>query len=226
MGSRLDEALLAAVTGSLENGTKVRVDIASGVALSADSEFPAADVGGDAKADPTTTSVKALAHGYNGATWDRLRATIAGGLAIGTPTGIGTKLAAASLSVTTASDEVVPLGQAAMAASMPVTIASNQSAVPVNTKTALTPAAATAVSVGVASGLAVAANASRKGLILVNTSTARISLGLAGAAAVLDSGITIMASGSYNMGEYDFNTGAIAAIASAAASNLSVQEFS
>jgi len=92
------------------------------------------------------------------------------------------------------------------------------------TKTALTPASPTAATVGVATGLAVASNASRKGLILVNTSSARISFGF-GVAAVLDSGITLYPGGSYNMGEYDFNTAAVNAIASAAASNLGIQEF-
>lgn len=95
----------------------------------------------------------------------------------------------------------------------------------VSTKTDLTPASPTAVSVGVASGTLVAANANRKGLVLVNTSTARVSLGF-GVAAVLDSGITLYPSDSFSMDEYSFDTGAINAIASAAASNVGIQEFS
>lgn len=94
----------------------------------------------------------------------------------------------------------------------------------ISTKTDLAPSAPAAVSVGVASGVAVAANASRKGLILTNTSTATISLGF-GAAAVLNSGVTLYPSGVFCMGEYDFDTGDINAIASAAASNLAIQEF-
>jgi hypothetical protein len=96
----------------------------------------------------------------------------------------------------------------------------------VSTKTALTAAAPTAVSVGVASGVAVAANANRKGLVLTNTSNAIISLNCVGAAAVLLSGITLNANGGvWVMGEYTFTTAEIRAIASAAASNLAVQEF-
>lgn len=82
-----------------------------------------------------------------------------------------------------------------------------------------------AVSVGVVSAEAVTINASRKGLILVNTSTAYISIAF-GAAAVLYSGITLNPSGgSFCMDEYSFTTAQVRAIASAAASNLSVQEF-
>ena len=92
---------------------------------------------------------------------------------------------------------------------------------------AITPSAATAVSVGVASGALVAANTSRRYLVLVNTSVAaRVSLGF-GAAAVLDSGITLMPNGgSYEMSEAAGNLyrGAINAIASAAATNVAVQE--
>lgn len=85
--------------------------------------------------------------------------------------------------------------------------------------------APTAASVGAASGEVVAANSLRRGLILVNTSANRISLGI-GATAVLDSGITLMASGgSWSMGPEDFTTAAINAIASGAGSNLSIQEF-
>lgn len=96
--------------------------------------------------------------------------------------------------------------------------------VPVNTKTDLTPAAPTFVTVGLVSALAVAANADRKGLILVNTSVNRISLGF-GAPAVLDSGVTLYPAGSFNMAEYDFDLGDVNAIASAASSNLAIQEY-
>ena len=89
----------------------------------------------------------------------------------------------------------------------------------------LTASAPTSASVGVASAQALAANTSRTGLIMVNTSANRISLGL-GATAVLDSGISLAASGgAWTMGREDFTTAAINAIASAAASNLAIQEF-
>lgn len=94
----------------------------------------------------------------------------------------------------------------------------------VSTKTDLTPSAPVAASVGVASAQALAANAARKGVCCVNTSDARISLGF-GAAAVLDSGVTLYPGDSFHMEEYDFDVGAINAIASAAASNLAIQEY-
>jgi hypothetical protein len=95
----------------------------------------------------------------------------------------------------------------------------------VSTKTDLTPSAPTAASVGVSSAQAVAANANRKGLVLVNTSNnARISLGF-GSAAVLNSGITLYPQGVYEMDEFTFDLGAVNAIASIATSNLAIQEY-
>ena len=95
----------------------------------------------------------------------------------------------------------------------------------VSTKAAQTASAPSAVSVGVASTVILAANANRKGCLLVNTSTAFISLAF-GAAAVLYSGITLNpGGGSFCMDEYSFNTGEIRGIASVAASNIGVQEF-
>ena len=94
----------------------------------------------------------------------------------------------------------------------------------VSTKTDLTPASPAAASVGVASAQAVAANATRKGLDLINVSNARISLGF-GATAVLDSGVTLYPGGSFSMDDYSFDLGAVNAIASAAASPLAIQEY-
>ena len=94
----------------------------------------------------------------------------------------------------------------------------------ISTKTTLTASSPTAASVGVASAQAVASNTSRRGLVLVNTSSNTISFGI-GATAVLNSGITLTPGGVWEMGEYTYSTGAINAIASAAASNLSIQEW-
>lgn len=93
-----------------------------------------------------------------------------------------------------------------------------------NTKTILTPSSPTSAIVGVASGLSLAANANRKGLILTNTSKNTISFGL-GVAAVLNSGITLTPNGNWIMDEFNFTTAAINSIASAASSNLAIQEF-
>lgn len=97
----------------------------------------------------------------------------------------------------------------------------------VSSKTDLVPAAPTTATVGIASAQAVPANASRRGLHLRNTSASgqRISLSMNGAA-VLDSGLTLYPQDAFDMGEYDFDVGAVAAIASAASARLSVQEFS
>lgn len=94
----------------------------------------------------------------------------------------------------------------------------------VATKTDLTPSAPAAAAVGVTSAQVLAANANRKGLVVVNTSSNVISIGL-GSAAVLNSGITLTPYGTFEMDEYCFDVGAVNAIASAAASNLAIQEF-
>lgn len=90
--------------------------------------------------------------------------------------------------------------------------------------TSLTPSSPTFATVGTTSAIAVAQNLNRKGLILVNTSANTIYLGF-GVAAVLGSGMTLYPHGVFNMDEHDFTTAAVYAIASAASSNLSIQQF-
>lgn len=92
-------------------------------------------------------------------------------------------------------------------------------------KNPLTASSPTSATVGVASAQAVATNANRKGLVLINTSINKISFGI-GVAAVLNSGITLYPGGVWVMDEFNLATGAINAIAGAASSNLSIQEFS
>ena len=94
----------------------------------------------------------------------------------------------------------------------------------VSTKTALTANSPTFATVGVTSAQALASNASRKGLILINTSTGNISLGF-GVAAVLNSGITLYPNGTFFMDEYMYTTAAVNAIAANASSNLAIQEW-
>lgn len=92
---------------------------------------------------------------------------------------------------------------------------------------ALTPGSPTFVILGTATSLAVAANASRKGLRLVNVSANRIALAATGSTAVLDAGIVLMPFGGvWNMDEMDFTTNAIQGIASGVTSRLAIQEFS
>ena len=87
--------------------------------------------------------------------------------------------------------------------------------------TAQSPAFAT---VGVASAQVIAANTARKGLVLVNNSTANISLAF-GSAAVSGSGIVLYPGGVFFMDAFMFTTSAVSAIATAAGSNLGVQEW-
>lgn len=94
----------------------------------------------------------------------------------------------------------------------------------VSTKTALTPSAPTAATVGTSSAEVVASNVDRKGLVLTNTSNNYISLGF-GTSAILYSGITLSPWGVFVMDEYLFTTAQVTAIASAAASNLAIQEI-
>ncbi len=96
----------------------------------------------------------------------------------------------------------------------------------VSTKTPLTASAPTTATVGTSSALAVASNASRKGLCIVNLSSNTISFGFGGNPAVLYSGITLTQLGSvYEMSEYDYTVSAINAIASVGSSVISIQEF-
>lgn len=96
----------------------------------------------------------------------------------------------------------------------------------VSTKTPLTASTPTFATVGTSSAQAVASNASRKGLVIVNLSSNTISFGIGANSAVLNRGITLTGLGSvWNMSEYDFNTSAINAIASSASSTISIQEF-
>lgn len=91
--------------------------------------------------------------------------------------------------------------------------------------TSATGNAPSSVVVGITSISVVSANALRKGLILTNTSNKTISLGLDGASAVLNTGITLSPNGVWVMDAYTFTTGEITAIASAASGNLAIQEM-
>jgi hypothetical protein len=95
----------------------------------------------------------------------------------------------------------------------------------VSTKSPLTGSSPTFAIVGTSSAQAVASNANRKGLVLINTSSNTISFGIGANAAVLNSGITLPPYGVWEADEYSYVTSAINAIASGTSSNLSVQEF-
>lgn len=95
----------------------------------------------------------------------------------------------------------------------------------ISTKTPLTAASPASATVTGTSAQMVASNLSRKGLIIVNLSSDKISIGL-GSAAVLNEGIVLTQLGSvYQMSEYDYTTSAVNAISSGTSSLISIQEF-
>lgn len=96
---------------------------------------------------------------------------------------------------------------------------------PISSKINLTAASPSQATVGTSSSSIVAANSSRKGLIIVNTSVNRVSLAF-GTAAVLNSGITLSELGTFVMDEFCFTTAEVRAIASASSSVVAIQEFS
>lgn len=133
-----------------------------------------------------------------GASTSALQTTISGQL----PATLGAKTTANSLAVNIASDQVIS----------------------VNAKQPITANSPSSVTVGVTSVVFLAANASRKGLTIMNTSAATVSFGW-GVAAVLTSGITLLPGGTFNMDEFSYSVAAINAISSAAGAVVSLQEF-
>lgn len=82
------------------------------------------------------------------------------------------------------------------------------------------------VSVGNISTSLLAANFDRVGLVVVNSSGGTIYLGLDGATALLNAGITLNPNGgTWVMDDYTYTKGAINAIAHSAATQVGVQEF-
>lgn len=88
----------------------------------------------------------------------------------------------------------------------------------------LTASAPATGSVGVTSASLVAANASRRGLVIVNLSVNTVSFGI-GQAAELNKGISLTQNGVWEMDAATFSLAQIFAIASAGSSTVSVQEF-
>jgi len=96
---------------------------------------------------------------------------------------------------------------------------------PVASQQPLTPVAPSTGVVDVNSTLIVVARAARKGLVIVNCSASKVSLGL-DTGALLNRGITLMPNGgAWSMDAYSFFVGAVTAIASQAGSVVAIQEF-
>ncbi len=97
-------------------------------------------------------------------------------------------------------------------------------ALPATILTSATPAS-TKITAGTSSSTLAASNSSRKTIVITNThNTNRVTMNF-GSTAVLDTGITLMPGGSYNMGTQDYFSGQINVIASGATTVLSVAEF-
>lgn len=93
----------------------------------------------------------------------------------------------------------------------------------ISTLTGLAPVTTT---VGTSSATLLAANASRKGLVITLVGTGRIFLSFGANAAIINGGIPLLTAGSvWVMDAYTFSTQAINAIGSAAGITVSIQEF-
>ncbi len=89
----------------------------------------------------------------------------------------------------------------------------------------LSPSAPATATAGVASAQMVAALTTRRGLSIHNTSANRVFLAFDGNPATLNRGIFLAPGGSWTMGAEDFTLRAVNAIAAAAGSTLSIQEW-
>lgn len=175
----------------------------------------------DSLGTASTGHMQVMSHNllFNGTTWDRVRGDITNGIDVDVTRVQGSvtieQATAANLNATVAQSGIWTVQPGNTANTTPWLV---------STKSALTASSPTFATVGITSASAVAANSSRKGLVLINTSNNTISLGL-GATAVLSSGITLTPGGVWEMDENTFTTAAINAIASAASSNLAIQEY-
>jgi hypothetical protein len=194
----IDVELVASQSVAL--GTPLtNIELRATPSLVVNTELPTAAALGDAIVNPTAPAVGAFGMFWNGATWSRIPGSVAGGLLVN----LG------------ANNDVTVTGAVTLLAPGNV----------VSTKTAIQPQIPAFVLVGIISALAVAAAATRKGLIITNTSPNIINLAFAPAPAVLGSGIALAAGATFKMDEYSFSTLAINAISNVGGSNLSIQEF-
>ena len=192
------------------NGLDVDVTRVSGT-VTVDSELPAADALADTTANPTTTSVGALALLYNGATWDRMRGdstngldvdvtrvsgtvTISGTVTANAGTGFPAVATAGSAHITTGLQGMLSDGTNAVRVRGTTTGATWVTGEPIATLTQVT------ISVGATATLILADNASRKGFIICNQgSTQDIYFGnasvVSGASAIANGGLRISKNG-------------------------------
>jgi len=121
-GSGSTQPVSGTVTANAGTGNFTVVQAtASNLNTTADTELPAAAALADATANPTVTSIGSFGLVYNGTTWDRLR---------------GSSTLGVTMNLANFGGSAVTLGQKTSANSMPVVIASDQSAVTVAQATA------------------------------------------------------------------------------------------
>ena len=94
------------------------------------------------------------------------------------------------------------------------------------TPSSLTASTPTFATIGTSSGVVIAANASRKGLVITNDHATNILYLAIGTAAVVGRGIRLNAAGGvWEMDQYTFTTAEIRAIATGASTNVAIQEL-
>lgn len=113
-------------------------------------------------------------------------------------------------------------GQATMAASVPVVIASNQTPIPVSIDLSST-ATISSLAMSITSQVLLAANANRRGFIIYNDSLGMLFVSFTGTASTTAFSTKIQAGGEYEPG-VDY-TGVISAIGSVAVGNVRITEF-
>lgn len=94
-----------------------------------------------------------------------------------------------------------------------------------NQKIPIIPLAPTSATVGTTSITVVAANAGRTGVIFTNLSANHISIAFNSNTAVINKGITLLPNDRWAMDHFSFTNTVITAVASAANSALSIQEY-
>lgn len=224
-----------------DGGNSITVD----GTVTADTELPAAAALADNEANPTVPRVGAMNMVYDGATWDRWTGAVTDGGGSLTVDGTVTANAgtgpwpvtdnAGSLTVDAPvgtpvfvrlSDGAATLiGQKAMAASLPVVLASDQASVPVaNTETRPATGTITTTAGSASSVTLKASNASRRGLTIVNESSADLYVAFA-ATSTITAYTVLLSAGAYYEVPFPVYTGIVTGIWSSATGNARVTEI-
>lgn len=240
--------LLTTISGQLPTtlGAKTSANSLSVVLASDQATITVTGNVGVAQGSTTAAEIGPLVQGaatsaspsYTAATTNPLSLTLAGALRVDgsavtqpisaatlpLPAGAATSALQATGNTSLASiDSKTPaLGQAVMAASVPVVISSNQTAIPVQVNVSST-GTLSSVNNAITTFVVLASNANRKGFIVYNDSLAIVFLAFAATASTTAFSTKIQPGAEYEPGE-DY-TGVISGIASAAVGACRVTEF-